>query len=59
MKHRIKTLSPRLEALKQVLKVDAPAALEAFWQEIAKGVIILLAVLFDVWVKQKGAARAQ
>lgn len=32
---------------------------QAFWQEIAKGVIILLAVLFDVWVKQKGAARAR
>lgn len=32
---------------------------QAFWQEIAKGVIILLAVLFDVWVKKKGAARAQ
>jgi ribose/xylose/arabinose/galactoside ABC-type transport system permease subunit len=26
----------------------------SFWQEIAKGVIILLAVMFDVWVKQGG-----
>jgi putative xylitol transport system permease protein len=25
---------------------------QSFWQEIAKGVIILLAVLFDVWVKK-------
>jgi len=26
---------------------------QAFWQEIAKGAIILLAVLFDVWTKQR------
>ena len=27
---------------------------QSFWQEIAKGVIILLAVMFDVWVKRGG-----
>jgi ribose/xylose/arabinose/galactoside ABC-type transport system permease subunit len=27
---------------------------QSFWQEIAKGVIILLAVVFDVWVKKAG-----
>lgn len=27
---------------------------QSFWQEIAKGVIILLAVVFDVWVKKGG-----
>jgi len=32
---------------------------QAFWQDIAKGVIILLAVLFDVWVKRRGAARTR
>ena len=31
---------------------------QAFWQEIAKGVIILLAVLFDVWVTRTSAATA-
>jgi ribose/xylose/arabinose/galactoside ABC-type transport system permease subunit len=31
---------------------------QSFWQEIAKGVIILLAVMFDVWVK-KGAQRVR
>ncbi len=31
---------------------------QAFWQEIAKGVIILLAVLFDVWVTRTSAAAA-
>jgi len=30
---------------------------QSFWQEIVKGVIILLAVLFDAWTK-RGAARA-
>jgi len=30
---------------------------QAFWQEIAKGVIILLAVLFDVWMKKLDARR--
>jgi ribose/xylose/arabinose/galactoside ABC-type transport system permease subunit len=30
---------------------------QAFWQEIAKGGIILLAVLFDVWVKRADARR--
>lgn len=30
---------------------------QAFWQEIVKGAIILLAVLFDVWTK-RGASRA-
>ena len=30
---------------------------QSFWQEIVKGVIILLAVLFDVWTK-RGAQRA-
>jgi ribose/xylose/arabinose/galactoside ABC-type transport system permease subunit len=25
---------------------------QAFWQEISKGAIILLAVLFDVWTKR-------
>ena len=30
---------------------------QAFWQEIAKGVIILLAVLFDVWMKRADARR--
>jgi ribose/xylose/arabinose/galactoside ABC-type transport system permease subunit len=29
----------------------------AFWQEIAKGAIILLAVLFDVWTKRGGKAQ--
>ena len=29
---------------------------QAFWQEIAKGGIILLAVLFDVWTKRRGNA---
>jgi ribose/xylose/arabinose/galactoside ABC-type transport system permease subunit len=29
----------------------------SFWQEIAKGVIILLAVLFDVWMKRTDARR--
>lgn len=32
---------------------------QAFWQEIAKGVIILLAVLFDVWAKHRGTARTR
>jgi ribose/xylose/arabinose/galactoside ABC-type transport system permease subunit len=27
---------------------------QAFWQEISKGAIILLAVLFDVWTKRNG-----
>ncbi|MGD0483068.1 MAG: ABC transporter permease [Gemmatimonadales bacterium] len=31
---------------------------QAFWQEIAKGGIILLAVLFDVWVTRTSAAAA-
>ena len=31
---------------------------QAFWQEIAKGLIILLAVLFDVWVTRASAAAA-
>jgi ribose/xylose/arabinose/galactoside ABC-type transport system permease subunit len=31
---------------------------QAFWQEIAKGGIILLAVLFDVWVTRASAAAA-
>ncbi|HVO35120.1 MAG TPA: ABC transporter permease [Gemmatimonadales bacterium] len=30
---------------------------QSFWQEIAKGVIILLAVLFDVWMKRMDARR--
>ena len=30
---------------------------QAFWQEIAKGGIILLAVLFDVWMKRMDASR--
>jgi putative xylitol transport system permease protein len=30
---------------------------QAFWQEIAKGVIILLAVLFDVWMKRMDTRR--
>ncbi len=30
---------------------------QAFWQEIAKGVIILLAVLFDVWMKRLDTRR--
>jgi ribose/xylose/arabinose/galactoside ABC-type transport system permease subunit len=30
---------------------------QSFWQEIAKGVIILLAVLFDVWMKRADARR--
>ena len=30
---------------------------QSFWQEIAKGVIILLAVLFDVWMKRTDARR--
>jgi ribose/xylose/arabinose/galactoside ABC-type transport system permease subunit len=30
---------------------------QSFWQEIAKGVIILLAVLFDVWMKKADARR--
>jgi ABC-type xylose transport system permease subunit len=30
---------------------------QSFWQEIVKGAIILMAVLFDVWTK-RGAARA-
>ena len=31
---------------------------QSFWQEIAKGIIILLAVLFDVWTKRaRGASR--
>ncbi len=30
---------------------------QAFWQEIAKGLIILLAVLFDVWVKRTNVRR--
>ena len=29
----------------------------SFWQEIAKGIIILLAVLFDVWMKMTDARR--
>ena len=29
---------------------------QAFWQEIAKGAIILLAVLFDVWTKRNGGS---
>lgn len=32
---------------------------QAFWQEIAKGVIILLAVLFDVWAKHRSAKTAR
>ena len=31
---------------------------QAFWQEIAKGLIILLAVLFDVWVTRTSTAAA-
>ncbi len=31
---------------------------QAFWQEISKGAIILLAVLFDVWTKRNGGAHA-
>jgi ribose/xylose/arabinose/galactoside ABC-type transport system permease subunit len=31
---------------------------QAFWQEISKGAIILLAVLFDVWTKRNGAGNA-
>jgi ribose/xylose/arabinose/galactoside ABC-type transport system permease subunit len=30
---------------------------QAFWQEIAKGIIILLAVLFDVWMKRTDTRR--
>ena len=30
---------------------------QSFWQEIAKGIIILLAVLFDVWMKRGRAPR--
>ena len=30
---------------------------QSFWQEIAKGAIILLAVLFDVWMKRADARR--
>jgi ribose/xylose/arabinose/galactoside ABC-type transport system permease subunit len=30
---------------------------QAFWQEIAKGIIILLAVLFDVWMKRLDTRR--
>ena len=30
---------------------------QSFWQEIAKGIIILLAVLFDVWMKRMDARR--
>lgn len=30
---------------------------QSFWQEIAKGIIILLAVLFDVWMKRTDARR--
>jgi len=30
---------------------------QAFWQEIAKGAIILLAVLFDVWMKRTNTSR--
>ncbi len=30
---------------------------QAFWQEISKGAIILLAVLFDVWTKRNGGSR--
>jgi ribose/xylose/arabinose/galactoside ABC-type transport system permease subunit len=30
---------------------------QAFWQEIAKGTIILLAVLFDVWMKRSDSRR--
>jgi ribose/xylose/arabinose/galactoside ABC-type transport system permease subunit len=29
---------------------------QSFWQEIAKGVIILLAVTFDVWTKRRNHA---
>ncbi len=32
---------------------------QAFWQEIAKGAIILLAVLFDVWTKQRNGGTTQ
>ena len=31
---------------------------QAFWQEISKGAIILLAVLFDVWTKRDGGSNA-
>jgi len=31
---------------------------QAFWQEISKGAIILLAVLFDVWTKREGSDHA-
>jgi ribose/xylose/arabinose/galactoside ABC-type transport system permease subunit len=31
---------------------------QAFWQEISKGAIILLAVLFDVWTKRDGTGNA-
>jgi ribose/xylose/arabinose/galactoside ABC-type transport system permease subunit len=31
---------------------------QAFWQEITKGAIILLAVLFDVWTKRGASADA-
>lgn len=31
---------------------------QAFWQEISKGAIILLAVLFDVWTKRNGTGNA-
>jgi ribose/xylose/arabinose/galactoside ABC-type transport system permease subunit len=32
---------------------------QSFWQEIAKGAIILLAVLFDVWTKQRNGGSTQ
>lgn len=32
---------------------------QAFWQEIAKGAIILLAVFFDVWTKQRNGGSSQ
>ncbi|UCC49958.1 MAG: ABC transporter permease [Gemmatimonadota bacterium] len=31
---------------------------QSFWQEISKGAIILLAVLFDVWTKRNGTGNA-
>jgi ribose/xylose/arabinose/galactoside ABC-type transport system permease subunit len=31
---------------------------QAFWQEISKGAIILLAVLFDVWTKRRNSTSA-
>jgi hypothetical protein len=55
--HLVDPYPAHLEALGDVGERDL-LGVQAFWQEIAKGCIILLAVLFDVWVTRTSAAAA-